>query len=207
MTVTKKSRSELKREAILEAARASFLEFGVANTSMDKVSALAGVSKRTVYNHFSSKEQLVVALLSCLWSNPQALSERYLTQDTDLKLQLTDVIFEQVMTISDPSYVELSRVAFGHYLFKPEELKLQVAAIDKQQSVIYQWLDHQCKHKRIALARDEVSLASEQLHSLLKGTAYWPQLMGICDPLDEKAARMLAQQTVELFWSRYGQTQ
>ncbi|MGL6315651.1 TetR/AcrR family transcriptional regulator [Vibrio sp. WXL103] len=206
MTVTKKSRSELKREAILEAARASFLEFGVANTSMDKVSAMAGVSKRTVYNHFASKEALVLALLSCLWSNPDALSEDDLSQEHDLKLQLTDLVFQQIKKISDPAYIELSRVAFGHYLFRPEELKQQVAALDKQQSVIYQWLEYQSKHKRIALEETQIALVAEQLYSLLKGSAYWPQLMGICDPLDDQAARKLAQQTVELFWARYGQT-
>ncbi|MFA0698755.1 TetR/AcrR family transcriptional regulator, partial [Vibrio sp. 10N.222.49.C9] len=48
----KKTRSELKREAILTAAKQSFLEFGVKNTSMDKLASLANVSKRTVYNHF-----------------------------------------------------------------------------------------------------------------------------------------------------------
>jgi len=63
MTEKGKTRSELKREAIIEAARRAFEEFGVQGTSMDKLAEMAGVSKRTVYNHFASKEELYAAVL------------------------------------------------------------------------------------------------------------------------------------------------
>jgi TetR/AcrR family transcriptional regulator of autoinduction and epiphytic fitness len=62
-----KNRSELKREAIIEAARSVFKEFGVKATSMDKLAEIAQVSKRTVYNHFSAKEELVMYLVTDLW--------------------------------------------------------------------------------------------------------------------------------------------
>ena len=47
-----------KREAILSAALAAFLESGYAATSMDTVAGRAGVSKATVYAHFNSKDEL-----------------------------------------------------------------------------------------------------------------------------------------------------
>lgn len=47
-----------KRAAILEAAKRLFLSRGFAATSMDAVAAEAGVSKLTVYNHFSDKDTL-----------------------------------------------------------------------------------------------------------------------------------------------------
>ncbi|WP_231877395.1 TetR/AcrR family transcriptional regulator, partial [Oleiphilus sp. HI0043] len=40
-----KSRSELKREAIIDAARKAFKEYGVDATSMDKLAEIAQVSK------------------------------------------------------------------------------------------------------------------------------------------------------------------
>ena len=52
-----------KRESILEAARELFLRDGFAGTSMDAVTARAGVSKATVYAHFSSKDQLFASLM------------------------------------------------------------------------------------------------------------------------------------------------
>ncbi|WP_346837364.1 TetR/AcrR family transcriptional regulator [Microbulbifer sp. SAOS-129_SWC] len=48
----------VKRRAILDAAKVLFLTHGFAGTSMDAVAAAAGVSKLTVYNHFSDKETL-----------------------------------------------------------------------------------------------------------------------------------------------------
>ncbi|MBY0229118.1 MAG: TetR/AcrR family transcriptional regulator [Gemmataceae bacterium] len=52
-----------KRETILEAARTLFLRDGFAGTSMDAVTALAGVSKATVYAHFKSKDELFASLV------------------------------------------------------------------------------------------------------------------------------------------------
>ncbi|RAU49483.1 MULTISPECIES: TetR/AcrR family transcriptional regulator [unclassified Pseudomonas] len=50
-----------KRQAILEAAKNLFIRNGYANTSMDAVAAEAGVSKLTVYSHFTDKETLFSA--------------------------------------------------------------------------------------------------------------------------------------------------
>lgn len=47
-----------KRAAILAAAARLFIERGYEATSMDAVAADAGVSKLTVYNHFTDKEKL-----------------------------------------------------------------------------------------------------------------------------------------------------
>jgi TetR/AcrR family transcriptional regulator, mexJK operon transcriptional repressor len=58
-----RGRSVPKRLAILEAARESFLRGGYAGASMDDVARLAGVSKQTVYAHFSDKERLFHALI------------------------------------------------------------------------------------------------------------------------------------------------
>lgn len=52
-----------KRNAVLDAAQASFLELGYAQTRMDLVAERAGVSKATVYAHFASKEDLFSAVI------------------------------------------------------------------------------------------------------------------------------------------------
>jgi AcrR family transcriptional regulator len=52
-----------KRQAILNAARELFLEKGFAGASMDDVAMRAGVSKQTVYAHFSDKQRLFTELI------------------------------------------------------------------------------------------------------------------------------------------------
>jgi AcrR family transcriptional regulator len=52
-----------RREAILVAARSAFAERGFHETSLDSVAERAGVSKALLYEHFSSKRELYVAML------------------------------------------------------------------------------------------------------------------------------------------------
>lgn len=47
-----------KRDAILEAAKALFIEQGYAGTSMNRIATAAGVSKLTLYSHYSHKDDL-----------------------------------------------------------------------------------------------------------------------------------------------------
>ncbi|AWF82605.1 TetR family transcriptional regulator [Microbulbifer sp. A4B17] len=54
----------VKRQAILDAARDLFLSHGFAATSVDAVASAAGVSKLTVYSHFSDKETLFSAAIA-----------------------------------------------------------------------------------------------------------------------------------------------
>lgn len=56
-------KTEAKRLAILAAAKATFLERGYEASSMAQVSVRAGGSKQTLYNYFSSKEELFVAVM------------------------------------------------------------------------------------------------------------------------------------------------
>jgi len=52
-----------KTDQIIDAAKATFLTIGYRATSMDMVAEQAGVTKRTIYNNFKSKEQLLEAVI------------------------------------------------------------------------------------------------------------------------------------------------
>jgi TetR/AcrR family transcriptional regulator, mexJK operon transcriptional repressor len=56
--------SAQKRGAILAAARDLFLSDGFDRTSVDAISARAGVSKRTVYDYFGDKQTLLAAVVT-----------------------------------------------------------------------------------------------------------------------------------------------
>src|SRR5215475_859122 len=55
--------SEDKRAAIVQATLELFLRDGYARTSVDAIAAEAGVSKRTVYNHYGDKENLFLSVI------------------------------------------------------------------------------------------------------------------------------------------------
>ncbi|MEM6401819.1 MAG: TetR/AcrR family transcriptional regulator [Cyanobacteria bacterium P01_D01_bin.116] len=66
---TDNSQSPEKVEAILQGAMQEFVKNGFAATTMDKVTAAAGVSKTTVYSYFQDKEKLFIALIERLITN------------------------------------------------------------------------------------------------------------------------------------------
>ncbi len=55
-------RREQRRAAILDAARTLAAEQGADGFTIDRVATLAGVSRRTVFNHFTGLDQLMVAV-------------------------------------------------------------------------------------------------------------------------------------------------
>lgn len=57
------TRGEQSREAILTAAMQLFCERGYHGTSMRQIARQAGIALGGIYNHFSSKEQLFIAVL------------------------------------------------------------------------------------------------------------------------------------------------
>ena len=52
-----------KTDQIVDAAKATFLTVGYRATSMDLIAERANVTKRTIYNNFKSKEQLLEAVI------------------------------------------------------------------------------------------------------------------------------------------------
>ena len=52
-----------KRRAILDAATTVFMRDGFGGASIDEIVAVSGVSKRTLYTHFDSKQALFSALI------------------------------------------------------------------------------------------------------------------------------------------------
>ena len=88
----KLTRSEEKRLAIIDAAREVFLAKGFEQTSMDAISHVANVSKRTIYSHFKSKEKLFASIMTDMCQRKHdhilepAIDKRYL-EDKNCKLE------------------------------------------------------------------------------------------------------------------------
>lgn len=55
--------AERTRRQILDAAYESFYQRGFARSSVDEIAVMAGLTKRTLYNHFDSKDSLLAAVL------------------------------------------------------------------------------------------------------------------------------------------------
>ena len=92
----KRSKSQLKRDQIIESATKLFIEQGYPNTSMDKVAKEAGVSKQTVYSHFKDKESLFVETVGARCAASEFHGHLYHKEHS-----LEENLFKIVQTFSD----------------------------------------------------------------------------------------------------------
>jgi AcrR family transcriptional regulator len=63
-TVRAKALADVRRELVLDAARAAFVELGMEKTSIREVAQRAGYTPGAIYSYFSSKEEMYGALLA-----------------------------------------------------------------------------------------------------------------------------------------------
>lgn len=201
MTTNTRTRSDVKREAIIQAAKHAFQEFGVNGTSMDKLAELANVSKRTVYNHFAAKEDLVMHLIREQWQSALVDIGAPYNPNQRLSEQLTDLIMADIDFMSGNEHLELARVAIGHFFYEPSRLKDEVTQLQAQEKALARWLKAAKKDNRMDF--DDIEQVVDELESLVKGQCFWPQLFKLEDPLTDTRKRDIAKSATALILSRY----
>ena len=198
----KPTRSELKRAAIVQAAKDAFQAHGVQGTSMDMLASLAEVSKRTVYNHFASKEALIMHLITELWQQATAPSAHDFDPTVSLQQQFSRVLRAEIEVIGSQSYIELNRVALGHFFYQPDALQQEVEKFTAYETASERWISVAANAG--CLKPLDVKIASGQVHHLLKGGCFWMQVMQLAPVLSEQEQIALAERTAALFLSYYG---
>jgi AcrR family transcriptional regulator len=98
------------RARILQAARVLFAERGINATGVAELAAAAQVSKRTLYQHFASKDDIIVAHLRAFEDDPALGPERVLAR-TDLSpraqlLELFSALGEQPRPMRGDPFVD-----------------------------------------------------------------------------------------------------
>ena len=107
-----------KREAILDAAQAAFLDVGFAATSMDGVAQGAGVSKATIYAHFESKELLFSAVMRRRCDSSFVFQEP--EESADARTTLTVIAQRLLGLLMSADSLALYRVVVAEALRSPD---------------------------------------------------------------------------------------
>jgi len=72
------------RKKLIEVARRAFAEYGYADTSMDKLTAEAGLTRGALYHHFGDKRGLFAAVVDQIDSQMAEYAQQHLEQPDDL---------------------------------------------------------------------------------------------------------------------------
>jgi TetR/AcrR family transcriptional regulator, regulator of autoinduction and epiphytic fitness len=193
--------TERKRCAIIEAAVDEFRASGYEATSMDRIAARAGTSKRTVYNHFPSKEVLFAEILHQLWH--AVIGGEALTYRTDrpLRDQLLELIAQKFRLLNDESFVSLARVAIAAGIHSPERAGDMVTRMSEREEGLTVWIRAATAAGRLKVK--DPAFASHQLQGLIKGFAFWPQVTLAQPPLDAAMQKQVTESAVDMFLAYY----
>lgn len=115
-------RKAAKREQITAAARKLFLSQGFSGTSMDAVTAEAGVSKQTLYAYFPTKIDLLADVLYAGMSELVLVPPNPVEIDSLDDLRETLIAFASRLTSSllQPETIALMRLVLGEVFHVPE---------------------------------------------------------------------------------------
>ncbi|QGZ66501.1 TetR/AcrR family transcriptional regulator [Paraburkholderia acidisoli] len=193
--------TDRKRAAIVAAAIDEFLAAGFDATSMDRIAARASVSKRTVYNHFESKEALFAEILRQLWDASADGESPAYRADTPLRAQLVGLLMRKLRLMNGEAFLSLARVAIAAGIHSPERARDMVARIGEREEDLTVWVREAAADGRLKTA--EPAFAAQQLHGLVKAFAFWPQVTMGQPPLSAEQQVQVAESSADLFLARY----
>src|SRR5262245_8906723 len=107
------------RAAVVEAARELFLRKGYAGTTMEEIAALAGITKRTVYNNYPDKNalfsQIVTDVIGYAEEFARSVREEFAVGITAATVRATlEVLGRRLaLRIIDPEVISLRRLLIG----------------------------------------------------------------------------------------------
>lgn len=194
--------TDRKRHAIVEAAIAQFRQHGFEATSMDRVAATAGVSKRTVYNHFPSKDALFGEILRGLWQRSADAVNLVYRPDQPLRAQLIQLLQQKLHLFDDPAFIDLSRVAIAEGIHSPARARALIAQLGSKEEGTTTWVRAALADGRLAGVEPDVG--AQQLQALIKGFAFWPQIAMGQPPLSPQQRTQVAESAVAMFLGLYG---
>lgn len=193
--------TDRKREAIIQAAIAEFRAHGFEITSMDKIAATAGVSKRTVYNHFPSKEELFAEILNQLWARIIAEPSVSYDREQPLHEQLRLMLREKVQMMADENFLTLARVAIAATIHSPERAQNMIERMGEREEGLTVWIRAAQADGRLKPVDPE--FAAHQVQGLLKAFAFWPQISLGRAALDPDAQNAVAESALAMFLALY----
>lgn len=199
----KPTRTEIKQEAILKAAKKIFLKQGYSLASMESIASEANVSKRTVYGHFKTKKALFESMLSAHWQAVAISHQQLFIKQEAIALQLMHFAKAFLKFLYQPDTIALFRLLIAESNQFPDLVSEMV--IDGKAPFtrsLVQFLNDKKVSGELSIENPE--RAAAYFIGMLKEYHFWPMMLGFTQqkkPLNQVA---LIEEVVFLFLKAYG---
>ncbi len=199
MSTVKQRDKSKKRVAILTSAKEVFVKLGYKDASMDLIAETAGISKKTVYNHFGSKENLFEVIVSEILEQRQIIKPMTYHSDISLKDQLLAFAESEISLINSPKKLELSRFLTLTFLNDLDFHRKIVSKYPPMQNDLVYWLQSAINDNQIK--SDNVQLTARIFYSMVIGSITWPALF--TDGLNQEVITPLLNEIISIFLAKY----
>lgn len=106
--MTTLKRTDRSRALILEAADQAFRALGFANTSMEEIAVRAGLTRKTLYNLFSSKDEIALTLITRVEAADAGYRARIAANEDVLPLLAAVFVDSAGWCLANPSLARLA---------------------------------------------------------------------------------------------------
>lgn len=196
------------RATIVTAATEHFLEHGYVGSNVDRIADEAGVSKRTVYNLFETKERLFRAVVESTTDIAEGFA-RDLHEGPvggrPLEVELRELALSHATAVLNPRVVRVRRLLIGEAARFPDlagEYYRRAPAL--VMDAIRRRLERYAAHGSLALP--DAALASEHFAFLVLGATLDRALFGAVATAPKAALEARAVAGAEAFLTLYGRS-
>jgi len=195
---TRRSPDDL-RQQILEAAGEVFLRDGYANTSLDAVIERVGGSKRAIYSHFGSKDDLLAAMLIDISEQVlRTIPEADEATHDDVRASLTHVANAVMRALMDPRTVALYRLVVAEGVRRPELAQTFLrSGPGRAAGALAQLLARHARAGALTIANPAAT--AEHFIGMLRDDTYLEVLLGVRPPLTERVWKPRVARAVDIF--------
>lgn len=188
-----------KRTSILAAAITVFRDEGYDNASMDRIAIVAGASKRTVYNHFPSKEDLFQAVISQFGQEMHSLKLILYDASMTLEEQLSRFADAELAVVNDPTWMGFIKVLLPVFIRDPGLAQKAMSRHASSENSITSWLRAASLDGKLSI--QDPALAASVFTAMMGGAFTWPAVYR--GGLDPQTIPALKKELIETFLCRY----
>jgi TetR/AcrR family transcriptional repressor of mexJK operon len=192
-----------KRQAILDAARRTFIANGYSGASMEAIAEAAPVSKPTLYSHFHSKQELFAAVIAGQCEALLNTLSRVQTERLEPVAGLKAIARALVELIYADEALKLYRLIIAEQQHFPELGELVYrSGVDPVYKQLSSYLTE--LRKRNILRIVDVETSSQLFLGMLQGRKHFRCLLGLQAGLSEADKEHLVEAAVSLFLKGHG---
>jgi TetR/AcrR family transcriptional repressor of mexJK operon len=198
----RRTRDEVKHQAILKAAAKLFLKHGYSSTSMDAIADAARVTKQTVYSHYQSKDILFTEMLTHLCDKHSASDNILRLGSKKLEEGMFAIGLSFLNMVTNPEVMAMTRLVIAEMTAHPKLAKRYYE--DGTQRVVTMLSHYLDQYKiRGELSDIDTKSAASYFIAMLKGQYYLRMLLGVKPVPAAREKEQHVRETVSVFLKVY----